>query len=125
MMPHSELHPDNPKHGDLSKWVTRPWKVGDLPLAAADTGRVALTAREAEALAFLIPMADDYPGIEDWYYRKVVPGLRDGRRLLLRIERHGQLVGLGIAKAEEDERKICTVRVAASHFGRGIGVRIF
>jgi hypothetical protein len=80
---------------------------------------------EAETLRFLRPLSADYPGIESWFYNKVVPGLRDGRRELLRVERDGQLIGLGIAKNESDERKICTVRVASSYIGRGTGVRIF
>ena len=84
-----------------------------------------LHSNEAEALAFLVPLSEDYPLIEGWFCDKVVPGLRSGRRTLLRVERNGQLVGLGIAKKEQGERKICTVRVAPSHFGRGIGVRIF
>jgi hypothetical protein len=78
-----------------------------------------------EALTFLLPLSDDYPGIDQWYLTKVVPGLRQETRHLLRIERNGKLVGLGIAKNEPDERKICTVRVAPDWASRGIGVRIF
>jgi hypothetical protein len=84
-----------------------------------------LLPHEAEALTFLLPLSDDYPNVERWYRSKVVPGLRVGYRRLLRIERDSQLVGLGIAKNELDERKICTVRVAPLHMGRGIGLRIF
>jgi Acetyltransferase (GNAT) family len=87
--------------------------------------RTELSTKEAEALAFLLPLSEDYPGIEQWYRSKVVPGLRTGARKLLPIERDNQLVGLGIAKIEADERKICTVRVAPSHVGRGVGLRIF
>jgi hypothetical protein len=84
-----------------------------------------LRDEEREALAFLIPLSHDYPGIEDWFRRKVVPGLRSGSRLLRRVERHGQLVGIAIGKREPEENKICTVRIAPSYFGRGIGVRLF
>lgn len=91
----------------------------------ASLGLNPLADREAEALAFLLPLSDDYPGIEDWYLTKVVPGLHLGTRHLLRIERDGRLVGLGIAKNEEDERKICTVRVAPEYANRGMGLRIF
>lgn len=84
-----------------------------------------LTVREAEALAFLVPLSDDYPGIERWFRCKVVPGLRSGTRFLLPVERDGALVGLGIAKNEDDERKICTVRVSTHYAGRGVGVRLF
>jgi len=96
----------------------------DLDLRSA-TGMPRLRPEEAEALAFLIPLSDDYPNIEKWFQRKVVPGLHVGTRTLLRVERNDQLVGLGIGKNEEGERKICTVRVLPSYAGRGIGVRIF
>jgi GNAT superfamily N-acetyltransferase len=86
---------------------------------------VELTDQERRALAFLLPLSDDYPGIDRWFTLKVVPGLRRGTRYLLPMERDGMLVGLGIAKNEEDERKICTVRVAPSYAGRGMGVRLF
>jgi GNAT superfamily N-acetyltransferase len=84
-----------------------------------------LVPSEVEALSFLLPLSEDYPGIADWYRDKVVPGLRDGTRHLLRIERDGTLAGIGIAKNVPGERKICTVRVAPAYANRGIGVRIF
>lgn len=80
---------------------------------------------EGQALAFLLPLSQDYPCIEEWFRLKVVPGLRADTRTLVCIERNGQIVGVGIAKHESDERKICTVRVAPSYFGRGIGPRLF
>jgi GNAT superfamily N-acetyltransferase len=84
-----------------------------------------LTSEEAEALAFLLPLSEDYPDIEFWFRVKVVPGLRIGTRRMLRVERDGGLVGLGIAKLESDECKICTVRVAPSYANRGFGLKIF
>jgi GNAT superfamily N-acetyltransferase len=96
-----------------------------LPSPTPCSFTIELTDAEARALAFLLPLSADYPGIARWYTKKVVPGLRCGTRMLLPIEREGALVGLGIAKNEPNERKICTVRVAPSHIGRGIGVRLF
>ena len=84
-----------------------------------------LSGPEREALAFLLPLSDDYPDIELWFRSKVVPGLRFGTRSLLRVERQGELVGLGIGKREPQEKKICTVRVASHYAGRGVGVRLF
>lgn len=97
--------------------IPAPWNTCRVP--------VGLTDQERQALAFLLPLSGDYPGIDRWFAHKVVPGLRRGTRYLLPIERDGVLVGLGIAKNEEDERKICTVRVAPSYVGRGMGVRLF
>lgn len=84
-----------------------------------------LNSLEAQALAFLRPLSEDYPEIGAWFTTKVVPGLRTGTRLLLPVERDGHLVGLGIAKNEPEERKICTVRIAPNFAGRGMGVRLF
>lgn len=92
---------------------------------ASARGKLSMTPIEREALAFLLPLSDDYPGIDRWFLMKVVPGLRTGSRHILRIERNGTLAGVGIAKNEPDERKICTVRVAPAYANRGIGVRIF
>lgn len=83
-----------------------------------------MSAAEREALAFLAPLSADYPDIETWFVAKVVPGLRGGTRSLLRVERDGRLVGLGIAKNEGGERKICTLRVAPERNGRGDGLRL-
>jgi GNAT superfamily N-acetyltransferase len=85
----------------------------------------ALSSQEVEALHFLLPLSKDYPGIEEWFHQKVIPGVRAGTRTILRVERDGNLVGVGIGKNEHGERKICTVRVAPEYFGRGIGVRLF
>lgn len=84
-----------------------------------------LTAAEREALAFVRPLSPDYPGIEEWFTYKVVPGLRARTRRIVRIERHGKIAALGIAKAEGSEAKICTVRIAPEFVGRGMGIRIF
>jgi hypothetical protein len=86
---------------------------------------IPLSPEQVEALSFLLPISQQYPGIEKWFLSKVVPGLDEGTRRLVRLERHGQLVALGIGKNELDEKKICTVRVAPEYAGRGLGIRIF
>ncbi len=86
---------------------------------------VVLTDAEREALAFVLPLSPDYPRIDSWFIDKVVPGLRAGTRHLVRLERHGQIAALGIAKAEDGEAKICTVRVSPEFVGRGMGIRVF
>ncbi|MGE0603317.1 MAG: GNAT family N-acetyltransferase [Xanthobacteraceae bacterium] len=85
---------------------------------------VPLLPAEKAALEFLLPLSSEYPEIFDWYVCKVVPGLRAGTRLLHAVERNGSIVGVGIAKLE-DEKKICTVRVSPEYVGRGVGVRLF
>lgn len=69
-------------------------------------------------------MSPHYPGIETWFETKVIPGACAGTRKILTIKRNGEIVGLGIAK-DEDEKKICTVRVSNKYYGSGLGIRIF
>lgn len=95
------------------------------PLTARSAPSYPLADRESEALHFILGLSEDYPDIQNWYVDKVVPGLRLGTRFLLPVHRNGELVGVGIAKNDGLERKICTVRVAPHHFGRGLGLRIF
>jgi len=78
-----------------------------------------------ESLEFLLPISDSYPNIEKWFQNIVVPGLGDGTRKLFIQRSAGVIIALGIAKRTETEKKICTVRVAPSYVGKGIGVRIF
>lgn len=84
-----------------------------------------LSSREQEALQFIRSLSEDYPDIQSWFVNKVVPGLRTGTRFLLPVHRDGKLVAVGIAKNDGFERKICTVRVAPHHAGRGLGLRVF
>ncbi len=84
-----------------------------------------ITPPEQEALSFVLPLSPDYPGIENWFVRKVIPGLRANTRRLVRVDRYGKIAALGIAKNERGEKKICTVRVSREFAGRGMGVRIF
>jgi GNAT superfamily N-acetyltransferase len=87
--------------------------------------KIVLTAADMEALAFIAPLSPDYPGIEHWFKCRVMPGLQEGTRHIVRFDRQGRIAALGIAKAEDGESKICTVRVAPEFRGRGLGVRIF
>jgi GNAT superfamily N-acetyltransferase len=93
--------------------------------SAHSTPTTRLTPVEEEVLSFLLPLSPDYPNIDHWFRTKVVPGLKDHTRTIIRIERHSQLIGIAIGKREPEENKICTVRVAPSYFGRGLGIRLF
>lgn len=78
-----------------------------------------------EILDFLISMSVDYPGICDWYLKKVVPGLRIGSRKVIQIRNDGKLVAIGIGKKIPSESKICTIRVCPEYAGRGFGGQLF
>ena len=95
------------------------------PFVSALPQRIDLLPSEEEALRFLLPISGDYPGIGDWFSRKVLPGIRQDTRRIIKIERSGSIAALGIAKKEGGEYKICTVRVAERFVGMGMGLRIF
>lgn len=78
-----------------------------------------------EVLRFLAPLSSDYPGFEEWYTQKVIPGATLGTRHILTIKRGSAVVGVGIAKKDSHERKICTVRIAPDFANRGYGLKIF
>ena len=61
-----------------------------------------------------------YPGFEDWYRSKVLPGIGSSRWLLKAVL-NGKLVGICIVKNDGDEKKICSLRVDVHHRGQGVG----
>ncbi|MGV2111673.1 GNAT family N-acetyltransferase [Agrobacterium salinitolerans] len=96
-----------------------------LPRDTKTVGSLPLSLSEQEVLQFIGSLSEDYPDIQSWYVNKVIPGLRIGTRFLLPVHREEKLVAVGIAKNDGFERKICTVRVAPHHAGRGLGPRVF
>jgi hypothetical protein len=74
---------------------------------------------------FLSPLSVNYPGFDLWYTDKVIAGVVSGERYACVVRDGDQITGVGIAKKDDRERKICTVRVDEVAIGRGTGVRIF
>ena len=97
----------------------------DSPANSVSSVKLGLSSEQQRVLSFLLPLSNDYPGIDGWFTSKVAPGVVVGSRKILTYERNGQLVAVGIAKKDPLEKKICTVRVDQSYFGRGLGVRVF
>lgn len=91
---------------------------------ARSANPVEIFARHQDAMDFLHALSGTYPGIETWFTQKVIPGLSRGTRHIVRVERDDKLVGVGIAKNEDGEQKLCTIRVHPSFQNRGIGIRI-
>src|ERR1700720_4499473 len=73
------------------------------PLAVTDCQRLFAKVRHLHAF---------YPRFGDWFWGKVVPGLRDGTRLVVPEYVDGRLVAVAILKRTPEERKICTLWVA-------------
>ena len=60
------------------------------PASKAPLALTELTAFEQEVFHFLLPISEDYPGIERWFLRKVIPGYRDGTRSFFKSLNHNE-----------------------------------
>jgi GNAT superfamily N-acetyltransferase len=66
-----------------------------------------------------------YPRFDDWFARKVIPGISLGERTVV-IERRGAAIaGLMILKHTVAEKKLCTLRVRPDFESLGLGIRLF
>lgn len=69
-------------------------------------------------------VAEFYPGFRNWFFTKVVPGLRTGERCILSHEIEGRLAGIAICKRTNIERKLCTLWVDSLLRDRGIAGKL-
>ena len=84
-----------------------------------------LTKDEMKVLFFLLPLSKNYPNIDLWFFNKVIPGYRNGsRRIIIKKNKDSEIIGLGIGKNENGEKKICTVRVHPNYRNKGIGKKL-
>ncbi len=75
--------------------------------------------------SFLSSISSTYPDFKEWFYQKVVPGLKDGTREIIPVMRYGRLIAVGIIKNTPEEKKICTIYVSSYYRGKGIGIMLF
>lgn len=84
----------------------------------ASVGNCVDPAELYKALRFLEP---EYPGFEDWYFGKVLPGFFHGQREIFVKIVDSSIAGVVICKNDPDERKICTFLVIESFQGKNVG----
>ncbi len=77
----------------------------------------------AEVYAAIVDLDQLYPDFGNWFWNKVVPEIGNSRRIFTEWS-DGQLAGVVIAKAEGDERKLCTVWIAPNFKKQGLGRRL-
>jgi len=65
-----------------------------------------------------------YPGFEDWFLGKAVPGIRSGERRVITSLIDSVLTGVVICKRTDAERKLCTLWVSQQARGRGIAAEL-
>jgi predicted transcriptional regulator/GNAT superfamily N-acetyltransferase len=69
----------------------------------------------------LVEIVDDkYSGIDVWFQKKVLPGLKEKERCAYLIYQKNQPVGSAIIKKGK-ETKLCSMRIAPEHRQKGIG----
>ena len=78
----------------------------------------------AEQIYRVAAVRGDYPNYQDWFYHKQLPGVRGPERNILFArdpKTMDEVVGVANLKKDKVERKICTLYVAPSYRGKGIG----
>lgn len=74
---------------------------------------------------FLKSLAWEYPGFKQWYNSLFTRcGSLKSEREILICEKDFRIAGVAILKWDEDEKKICTLRVAKEFQKQGIGKRL-
>lgn len=63
---------------------------------------------------------DLYPGIDVWFKRRVIPGLKDKARIALLVYHDGRPTAASVLK-KGDETKLCSLRVLPDEQGKRIG----
>jgi ribosomal protein S18 acetylase RimI-like enzyme len=88
------------------------------PLSADDTE----TCRQVEM--FLGASVALYPEIDQWWRRRVLPGLRRRERVVYTAIDEGRLLGVCIGKIDLRSTKLCTLRVDDEVQHLGLGSRL-
>lgn len=74
---------------------------------------------------FLIRLNIEYPGFSKWYKGLFLENkeLQDSREIII-CEKEYRIAGVAILKSTEEEKKICTLRVAGPFQRQGIGRKL-
>jgi predicted transcriptional regulator len=67
---------------------------------------------------------DLYPGIDLWFERKVIPGIKEGRRYAYLVMQEGKAVAEAIVKRGGDT-KLCSMRIRPNYQNKAIGPFLF
>jgi predicted transcriptional regulator len=68
--------------------------------------------------------SDLYPGIEVWFDKKVIPGVKDGSRYAYLVMHQGKPVAEAIIKRGNDT-KLCSMRIKPAYQNKAIGPILF
>ena len=68
-------------------------------------------------------LSNEYTDFEQWFFCKVIPGLKDGSRKIYAVVDAQAIAGVLILK-DSGEKKICTLRVSEAYRNQGIGTKL-
>lgn len=69
-------------------------------------------------------LENEYPDFYEWYYGKVVPQLKTGKRKIITVLDGEKIAAVMILKDEILEKKICTLRVNSNYRNKGIATKL-
>jgi len=69
-------------------------------------------------------LKEDYPEFHKWYYKQVKDGILNGDREIIFTVAKDYIAGVAILKKEQNEKKICTLRVFDNFQYNGIGKKL-
>lgn len=72
----------------------------------------------------IFQLKEDYPDFYKWYYDQVRDGILNGNREIIFTIAKDYIAGVAILKKEQNEKKICTLRVFDNFQHNGIGKKL-
>jgi len=88
-------------------------------------GERLINEKYKDDLKHLIEIIDDkYPGIDSWFKKKVMPGLKEKERFAFLVFAKDKPVGSAIIK-KSGSAKLCSLRILPEYRERGIGNLLF
>ena len=77
-----------------------------------------------QAYSLIDFIGEDYEHLCEWYWSKAVPWVFSNRMEFFLALDCNKVIGVLIAKKENDERKICTLFVSSEYSHKGIATRL-
>jgi hypothetical protein len=67
---------------------------------------------------------DIYPGIDKWFEKKVLPGIKNGTRFAYLIIHNNKVIGESIVKPGKNA-KLCSLRIKPEYQNKSMGLLLF
>jgi hypothetical protein len=91
--------------------------------ASPMSGHRSAMACHDDVFSKLAPLEATYPAFRSWFFSTVVPAHSDERAVFV-AKNHNCILGIGIAKRSQTERKLCTLWTAPAARNKGVALAI-